>query len=122
MDTQLLGAAGEYYAARYYREHGYLILSTNFKTRFGELDIVAQKKDLVVIAEVKLRKKGAMVSGAQAVTPAKQRKVILATQAYLQKAELLDANIRFDVIEVEHENDIFEVKPILGAFEMDDSM
>ena len=48
-----LGQTGESAAARYLQLHGYKILEKNFRSRFGEIDIVAQKNETVVFVEVK---------------------------------------------------------------------
>ena len=54
--TKLIGNKGEDRAVREYRKRGYKIIARNFACRFGELDIVAQKGEIIVIAEVKTRK------------------------------------------------------------------
>lgn len=79
---------------------GYKLLDHNYKTRQGELDLVLQKKDLVVIAEVKTRSENAWYRPQEAVTWSKQRRILLAAQSYLQVNRLFEKTIRFDVVEV----------------------
>lgn len=99
MNAAEKGKAGEALAARYLEEHGYLILERNFRCRHGELDLVAQKGELIVFAEVKLRRDDRFLSAMEAVTVQKRQRLRLAAQEWMaQKACVLPA--RFDVIEI----------------------
>ena len=93
------GSLGEAYAARMLEEKGYQILARNFHTRFGELDIVAQKGEILAFVEVKTRATGSLARPAAAVSPGKQRRVILAAEGYLLCCPT-GLQPRFDVIEV----------------------
>ena len=97
---KLMGAFGEAAAADYLRKKRYEILGMNFRCREGELDLIARKAQTVVFVEVKLRREGGYATAAEAVTPAKQRKVRLAAEAWLAENDMTDAECRFDVIEV----------------------
>ena len=99
MGTNELGAFGEKKAANYLRLHGYRIVDTNCRYRQGEIDIVAQKRDYIVFVEVKLRKNKDYGEAREFVTPAKQKRVIIAAQLWLHQHET-DKQPRFDVIEV----------------------
>lgn len=99
MGTNELGAFGEKKASNYLRLHGYRIVDTNCRYRQGEIDIVAQKRDYIVFVEVKLRKNKDYGEAREFVTPAKQKRVIIAAQLWLQQHET-DKQPRFDVIEV----------------------
>lgn len=79
------GRAGEDYAAEWLAFHGYSILARNYHSRFGEIDIIAKDSQYIVFVEVKTRERGAMVSAIQAVTKAKQQKIILTAQKFLQE-------------------------------------
>jgi putative endonuclease len=95
------GQWGERMAAKYYLQRGCRLLAHNYRTRFGELDLVLISPERVlIICEVKLRAQGAPVSGAEAVHAAKQRRLILAAQHYVQHTGFGEATIRFDVAEV----------------------
>jgi putative endonuclease len=95
------GQWGERMAAKYYLQRGCRLLAHNYRTRFGELDLVLISPERVlIVCEVKLRAQNAPVSGAEAVNAAKQRRLILAAQHYVQHADVGEANIRFDVAEV----------------------
>lgn len=95
------GRRGERAAALWYLQRGYRLLAHNYRTRMGELDLVLQSPErVVVICEVKTRRAGAAVSGAEAVDAAKRRRLTLAARHYLQHTGLGDALVRFDVAEV----------------------
>ncbi len=100
-DSALLGAAGEYHAARHYRAQGFSVLASNYRCRFGELDLVLTKKDLVVFCEVKTRRPGSLIPGELAVDQAKQRRLRSAAQHFLTINHLTAGRVRFDVAAVE---------------------
>lgn len=84
---------GERLAAVYYRRRGCRVLEMNFRTRRGEIDVIAQKGDMLIFAEVKTRD--------EAVTAQKRRRIVLAAQGYLLlHPELAENFMRFDVVEV----------------------
>ncbi len=93
------GAVGEVLAARYLRQNGYTILSANYRTRFGEIDIIAANKKYIAFVEVKLRSSVAIYTPQEAVTPSKQRKILRTALLYLQTHET-DLQPRFDVISI----------------------
>ena len=99
-DKQSSGNFGEDIAAAHLTQHGYAIIARNFRTRLGEIDLIAQNERCLVFVEVKLRKVGARVSGAESITPAKQRKLHLAAETYLQ-CNPVNLFCRFDVIVIE---------------------
>lgn len=93
------GAWGEQVARVYLERHGYVILETNFRTRLGETDIIAQDGKYTVFAEVKTRKNDRFAAAREHVTPAKQARILAAAEEWLQSHP--DApQPRFDVIEV----------------------
>ena len=61
MHTTTKGLAGEVLAARFLREKGYTILSSNYHSRFGEIDIIANDGPYIVFVEVKARSEGSMI-------------------------------------------------------------
>lgn len=77
------GKAGEDYAAKKLEERGYTVLARNYHSRYGEIDIIAENGAYLVFVEVKARKAGSLAAPLEAVTPQKQRRIILTAQAYL---------------------------------------
>ena len=98
-DTQLLGRFGEAAAAEFLRKKGYEILGMNYRTRMGEVDIIAAKGRFLAFVEVKLRRGGEFAQAREFVTSFKQRRIIAAAQSWLQ-LNGDDRQPRFDVIEV----------------------
>jgi len=117
------GAIGEVAAARFLREKGYAILSSNYRCRQGEIDIIATMDGYIVFAEVKTRQQNAMYSPREAVTGAKQRRLIQTASIYLSKYPS-SLQPRFDVIEVVTSSasayKVVEINHILGAYETGD--
>ena len=115
------GAAGEVMAARYLRDHKYTLLAANYRTRFGEIDIIAADKKYIAFVEVKLRSASAIYTPQEAVTPLKQQKIVRTAMLYLQNHPT-DLQPRFDVISIviEDGDDPLQVKSIThlpAAFE-----
>lgn len=93
------GVAGEDYAAAELEKLGYKIVCRNFHSRFGEVDIIAEKDEIIAFVEVKARKADGMVTGFEAVTAAKQRKIIATALWYLARYHS-ELQPRFDVFSV----------------------
>lgn len=118
MDAGELGKKGEAVAAKYYLDRGARLLKHGYRTRQGELDLVLMEGDTVVIAEVKTRTRSDFMTPAQAVGPAKRRRLILAAQLFLQQRRLMDHSVRFDVVEVRPAENGWQVHCIKNAFEI----
>jgi len=95
------GAAAEDLAAEFLRRAGFKIVARNVKTRLGELDLVAEGRGLLVVCEVKARRRGSFGLAAEAVTPGVARRVRAA--AALVYGEGGGRQIRFDVIAVTYD-------------------
>lgn len=94
------GAGGEISAVKFLEENGYRILQTNFKTKFGEIDIVAFKDGVTVFVEVKRRSTLAFGRPIEAVDFRKQQKIRKVAEVYLMIKHTPYADCRFDVIEI----------------------
>lgn len=97
--SSVSGALGEVRAEQVLAEKGYAILARNYRIPGAEIDLIASKDNLIVFAEVKLRR-GAE-AGRLAVTPAKQRRVSRAALDFMAKNGMMDRQARFDVIEIQ---------------------
>ncbi len=93
------GAAGEVLAARFLREKGYQILTSNYRCRLGEVDIIARDGAYIAFVEVKTRRSDGMYAPREAVTAAKQQRLIRTAALYLMN-ESVEGQPRFDVVEV----------------------
>lgn len=92
------GAVGEKYAAKYLSDKGFSIVCKNFRTRYGEIDIIAANDEYLLFVEVKSRS-GNFSSAREAVTVQKQKKLIMTALMYLEQNKC-ELQPRFDVIEV----------------------
>ncbi len=99
MMSRLIGILGEKQAINFLKRQGYTILSQNFSSRFGEIDIIARDRNCVVFVEVKKRKNTSFGSGAEYVDIIKQKKIIKTALYYIQRYNI-DGDMRFDVIEI----------------------
>ncbi len=98
------GRWAEECVARWYSQHGYVVVARNFRSKRGELDVVLMHGNELVVCEVKARANNAFGFAAEAVTPAKQLKVRRATHDYVEYLREHDAALharihgtRFDV-------------------------
>lgn len=82
-ENKKLGDRGEDYTARYLEKQGFHIVEKNWHSRYGEIDIIAQNGEWLLFVEVKTRRSGSMVSGEQAITPQKQKKLQMTAECYL---------------------------------------
>jgi len=112
------GAQGEEIAVRYLRRKKYDIVQRNFRCCYGEIDIIARKKKVLVFVEVKTRRNFAFGSPLEAVSIKKQRAISSVAQAYLQQEKLNGCAARFDVIAVLLNNGGSEIEHIENAFEL----
>ena len=104
MPQDQLGSLGENLAVDYLISRKYRILERNFRNRIGELDIVASKDGMLCFIEVKTRTSEEYGDPLEAITPGKQRKIILMAQSYLNARGLDDLQVRFDVMAVDFKN------------------
>lgn len=93
------GSLGERAAANFLRDRGYEIIAVNYRTRFGEIDIIATYLDYIVFVEVKTRDENSIAQPREFVVKSKQQKIIKTALMYIQYSDI-DLQPRFDVIEV----------------------
>ena len=95
-----VGKLAEDYVAQQLAGQGFTIAARNYHSRFGEIDLIAQGQGMLLFIEVKARKIGSMVSPMEAVTAAKQRKLLLTARQYLAEHPADGMQPRFDVAAV----------------------
>lgn len=95
-----LGRQGEQAAADYLRSQGYVVLEQNYRCPLGELDIVAQKGDVVAFVEVKTRRSLHYGRPCEAVNYHKKRHIINTAGWYIGSHAASGVRYRFDVVEV----------------------
>ena len=99
MDIKEIGRLGEDMVADYLRKKGCIIVKQNYRTRFGEIDVIAEDKEHIIFTEVKTRSENYAVSGAEAVDSGKRRRILLAALDFNRKLKV-ELQPRFDVAEV----------------------
>ncbi|MHB9133796.1 MAG: YraN family protein [Armatimonadota bacterium] len=100
LTRQELGALGERHAARALRAAGLRILEANYRTRQGELDLIARDGDTLVIVEVRTRTVEDAVSPLASVDARKQTQLVRMARYYRRARHLDDCPCRFDIVEV----------------------
>ena len=96
----VLGESGEDLACAALERRGYVILERRYRTRSGEIDIIARDRHVLVFVEVKTRRGGRLVTPADAVTVWKRRKLALMAADYLARRRPATSQCRFDVVAV----------------------
>lgn len=97
--NNLSGAWGEALAAEYLRKKRYEILSSGYRCRFGEIDLIARDRKYLVFAEVKLRKSQNFARAMEYVDQRKQERIRTTASLYLAEHPT-ELQPRFDVIEI----------------------
>lgn len=113
-EHNIIGQKGEEMAAKFLEEKGYTILETNWRFMNLEADIIAEISKTLVIAEVKTRKSNYFGEPESFVTKQKQKNLIKAANAYVERKQL-DLEVRFDIVSVVL-NDNTSIKHIEDAF------
>jgi len=95
------GSIGEGKAVKYLERNGYRILSQNYRfRRFGEIDIIAEKDDVIIFIEVKTRSNLSFGTPNESINRSKINKIRKTANFFLMNEGLFDKPLRFDVIEV----------------------
>ncbi|MEG0849566.1 YraN family protein [Flavobacterium plurextorum] len=114
-----LGKKGEDLAAAYLEENGYKILERNWTFQKAEIDIIAQKENILAVVEVKTRSSLDFGSPQDFVKPKKIQLLVKAVNAYINDREKdfeNDLNIRFDIAAVHKTGEIFAIEHLTDAF------
>jgi putative endonuclease len=115
---QELGKLGENLACGELSRRGYEILARRYRTKYGEIDIVARDGPTIVIVEVKTRGGRGFGQGAEAVTGLKQRQMLRMGTEYLLRRRLADQPCRFDVVDVNIEGGVPRIEIYRNAFDV----
>ncbi len=112
VDNKSVGIKGENLAVKYLKKNGYKILERNWRTKFGEVDIIALKEDVIVFVEVKTSLTDIFGTPSDRVNYYKQRRYKLCANYYFAEREV-NYTVRFDIIEVYRKS----VNHIIDAFQ-----
>lgn len=97
---QKIGKSGEEMAKQYLIQEQYKIIQTNFRCYFGEIDIIAQKDNVLIFVEVKARTNQKYGLPAQSVTKQKKKHIRKTIEYYLLSKKIQNVSIQIDVIEI----------------------
>ena len=95
-----IGSFGEALARDYLISKGYKILNMNFRNKFGEIDIICKKNNLLIFCEIKSRYSNSFGSQIESITCYKQKQIIKLSELYLISKKYYNFNVRYDIIEV----------------------
>lgn len=114
-----IGKLGEDEASKYLKSKGYTLIQRNYRTRYGEIDIIAKDGKYIVFVEVKTRSSTYFGFPREAVDKYKQSRIKNVSILYLAQKKLINSNIRFDVVEVilDENKNVKSVLLIKDAFE-----
>ena len=106
-------------AAKYLEQKGYTVIDKGYRSRFGEIDLIAENGKYIVFAEVKLRRDRAFANAREFVDGRKQKRIITTARIWLSEHDT-DLQPRFDVIEIYASDDmrLTSVEHIESAFEV----
>ena len=106
------GHEGEERALVYLKKQGYTLLERNFRSRFGEIDIIASEGGYTVFVEVKLRNVSSFGTSLESISAEKRRRLIKTAHFYLKQKKAYDKKVRFDVLGIDGP----DVKLVKNAF------
>jgi putative endonuclease len=110
------GREGEARAVKTLKKEGYKIIETNYRTRFGEIDIIAEEEGYLVFVEVKKRNTPTFGDPFHAINARKRAHMIKSALFYLKSHDSFNRRVRFDVVGIDGDG----VKVIKHAFRVDE--
>lgn len=117
---QEAGRSAEEAAVCFLKQQGYRIIQRNYRSRLGEVDVVARDKDTWCFIEVKSRASSRYGLPQEAVTLRKQLQIAKAALTFLKDHDLCSQKARFDVVSVEGIPPEAQVQLIKNAFELNE--
>ncbi|MCJ7773245.1 MAG: YraN family protein [Desulfobacterales bacterium] len=117
-NRQIFGRKSESLAVKHLKRKGYKILEQNFRTKMGEIDIIAKDKGVIVFVEVKARRSNRFGDPKWAVTYKKQKKISMAALQYLKTTKQSNTSARFDVVSIDSSGDKLAIEVVKNAFEL----
>lgn len=114
--NNLVGAWGEAQAAEFLRKKHFTLLSSGYRSRFGEIDLIVSDREYLVFVEVKLRKTDRFAKALEYVNAGKQERIRNTALIYLSQHPT-DLQPRFDVIEIYAPDGVMTKKPLIYHLE-----
>jgi putative endonuclease len=121
MEKKRFGNQGEQLAVQFLQNRHIKILKQNFRTRFGEIDIIAKDKETICFVEVKTRSNQEYGEGVEAISKSKKKKIAHVAIHYLSQNNLEESPVRFDVISIELKGHTHKINFFQDAFEVEET-
>lgn len=118
------GIKFEKIASNYIEESGLRVITRNFNSRYGEIDLIAEdtSSDTIVFIEVKARTSNKFGTPEEAITNKKIKNIIKTSLEFISLMNLTNKNIRFDIITIEKDKDYnYKIKHIKNAIILDNT-
>jgi len=115
---QIFGRESESNAVKHLKKQGYKILEQNYRTKLGEIDIIAKDKKTLVFVEVKARSSDRYGNPKWAITPKKKRQMSKVALYYLKITKQTNVKARFDVVTIRSLDSKPQIDVIKNAFEL----
>lgn len=112
---RVFGNSAEELASRFLKGLGYKIIEKQFRTKFGEIDLIAMDGNEVIFVEVKARKSTDFGYPEESVTKSKLRKIAAVSSEYLHRKKLDSVPFRIDVIAIDYSGKKPDLKHIIGV-------
>ncbi len=113
-----LGDAGENVACKFLKANGFEVITTNYHSRYGEVDIIAKTDETYVFIEVKTRSKMSFADVLEQIPKSKFEKIHQTALIYLQENSISDCDFRIDLIALLKHKDHFSLNHIENAYEL----
>ncbi len=114
-----IGKKGESLAHSFLKRQGYRIIEKNFKTRLGELDIIADDNGCISFIEVRSRSDAKFGLAGESIDRRKQNRISKTALAYIKARQLEDKECRFDIVCIDGIDSAFpKISLIKNAFEL----
>ena len=114
--NNIVGAWGEAIAADFLKKKQYKVIATNYRCRYGEIDLIVSNRQYLVFVEVKLRKTNHFAQAREHVDAAKQNRIRTTAEMFLSQNETV-LQPRFDVIEIYAPEGAVTLKPVINHLE-----
>jgi len=114
-----LGKEGEDLAVDHLEKNGYKIVKQNYRSLYGELDVIALDKEILCFIEIKTRTSDLYGHPLESITKSKINKIAKTAMYFMGENDLLDSCARFDVVSIlQKDSDKFDIEIIKNAFEL----
>jgi putative endonuclease len=117
VERQAFGKTGEELAVAELERRGYAIVARRYRTKHGEIDIVARDGETMVFVEVKARATAEFGTAAEAVTRRKQRQLALMATDYVARNHITNSACRFDVVAIDGTGETAVITVYPNAFD-----